>query len=148
AGAAGVWLVSARDDAAPCFPAIATSACRLPAPASEAATAQATNARRLNRLAGGGGRATARARCMGGTALGGSLNTGVPRPLLRTGPGGPHASPADAPPGIPPAMGPPCALHRPHRIPFDPASGRGDGRVGHGGQAVAGGRGRADCGKN
>jgi predicted ATPase len=27
----------------------------------------------------------------------------------------------------------PRALHHPHRIPFDPASGRGDGEVGHGG---------------
>src|SRR5262249_46584182 len=146
--AAGVWLASARDDAALCCSAIATSACRLPAPASESPTAQATNARRLNRLAGGGGRATTRARCMGGTALGRSLNARGPRALLRPGPCGPHADSADASPGISPAMGYPLALHLTHRVPFDPSSSRGDGGVGHGGQAVAGGSGRADCGKN
>jgi class 3 adenylate cyclase len=102
----------------------------------------------LSPLAGGGGRATARARCMGGTALGRSLNAGVPRPLLRAGPCAPHAYPADASPGISPAMGYQLALHPTHRVPFDPASGRGDGGVGHGGQEVAGGSGRADCGKN
>src|SRR5262249_60567396 len=105
------WLASARDDAALCCLAITTSARRLPAPASESPTAQATNASCLNRLAGGGGRATARARCMGGTALGRSLNAGVPRALLRAGPCGPHADPADASPGISPAMAYPPALH-------------------------------------
>src|SRR4029434_2053759 len=115
--AVGIWLASTRDDAALCCPAITTSTRRLPAPASESPTAQATNARRLNRLAGGGARATARARCMGGTALGRSLHAGVPWPLLRASPCGPHAYPADASPGISSAMGSPRALHHPHRIP-------------------------------
>ena len=70
ARAAGVWLASARDDAVICCPAVAPSARTLPAPAPESRTAKATNASHPDCLAGGGGRATARARCVGGNCTG------------------------------------------------------------------------------